>query len=811
MPEEKPYGWPGRVPLRPPRNRPPRNEAPGNGPLFEVGYDSSDDSRNWDGLVSSQSDDEYQYRFARGKRRGPRYRIYDYSQHLATAQYYYHMTSKLRKFVAGSLVAVIGIVLAVGWSSGLVPKIVQWPRNHAYLRSSPSETKMYLIPVGNRTTGAAILWREYRHVMTAVEDYDSWFHNVQYGTVALKSIWDDIPALYSERTTNEVTFRGRLSAHARAVNVTKADEIWSKYLDTRDQFITEILSSGDSWRVMVKGQLVYDLNEQRLSKDWITTAQASLNARNASAGTLWWGSSQVDKESLTALMGTARRITSELNRTHAGLKSCIPPYSLLDRAKENELRSLERIPGNSLLKDLWTPRISDSLNTVMRRFYILYERFDMMRVQIARLQRDIDMDVENLPKGEDQDAWFASAKTLLEEWAELYMELQETIVYMLRRKDHRTRRIELYVGSWEKWKEENCGGTSCYGGPGVMGTIKGVFTRHETQPPVKAARYEEVWLAGTRGEDGTPRVVPREVLGSLQPSNLKSRVEYNKIWARVMGERGLDVTYSHNLGNECHVEGWGNGNGKWNRGARRVGLPAPTAVDFLGMDWVIQIDRRKVRYRNSSCLWADWPVMRNRRRNDKVDDDPVLGTLTNLIIILGMMQVSKKIPFEDPTVLNGVRALYIGSNILIAAIYGYVLLQINKKKDLTTLKYVEPAPMGSSEEGKLVTTTVQAYDAQQIKANFRSQLMGLAMMGFMHLYMKYTNPLVIQSIIPLKGAFESNLVQIHLFGKPASGDLKRPFKQPAGFMSGLQSGAAQSDKKAIEAAERSGRGGVKDE
>lgn len=131
--------------------------------------------------------------------------------------------------------------------------------------------------------------------------------------------------------------------------------------------------------------------------------------------------------------------------------------------------------------------------------------------------------------------------------------------------------------------------------------------------------------------------------------------------------------------------------------------------------------------------------------------------------------------------------------------------------DLTTLKYVEPAPMGSSEEGKLVTTTVQAYDAQQAKASFRSQLMGIAMTCFMHLYMKYTNPLLIQSIIPLKSALEANLVQIHLFGKPASGDLKRPFKAPAGLMSGLQNGAAQSDKKAVEAAERAGRGGIKDE
>lgn len=184
--------------------------------------------------------------------------------------------------------------------------------------------------------------------------------------------------------------------------------------------------------------------------------------------------------------------------------------------------------------------------------------------------------------------------------------------------------------------------------------------------------------------------------------------------------------------------------------------------------------------------------------------------VVNIVIILGMMQVSKRVPFDNPDVLNGVRALYIASNLIIAALYVYVQLQINKKKDLTTLKYVEPAPMGSTEEGKLVTTTVQAYDSGKLKELFRSQLMGVAMMGFMHLYMKYTNPLLIQSIIPLKTAFESNLVKIHIFGQPASGDLKRPFKQSGGLMGGMQ-GPAQSDKKAVEAAERAGRGGVKDE
>ena len=130
---------------------------------------------------------------------------------------------------------------------------------------------------------------------------------------------------------------------------------------------------------------------------------------------------------------------------------------------------------------------------------------------------------------------------------------------------------------------------------------------------------------------------------------------------------------------------------------------------------------------------------------------------------------------------------------------------------MTTLKYVEPPPMGSSEEGKLVTTTIHAYDSEQIRAAFRGLLMGVAMMDFMHMYMKYTFPLLIQSIIPIKSALESALVRIYVYGQPAVGDLKRPFKSSGNFMQAMQGGSVQSDKRAVEAAERSGRGGAKEE
>ncbi|KAK1139448.1 phosphate transporter (Pho88), partial [Aspergillus melleus] len=69
--------------------------------------------------------------------------------------------------------------------------------------------------------------------------------------------------------------------------------------------------------------------------------------------------------------------------------------------------------------------------------------------------------------------------------------------------------------------------------------------------------------------------------------------------------------------------------------------------------------------------------------------------VTNLVIIVVMMQLAKKVPFEDPDVLMLVRGMYILSNVLILGLYLYSQAKINSKKDLTTLKYVEPAPMGS--------------------------------------------------------------------------------------------------------------------
>ena len=47
-----------------------------------------------------------------------------------------------------------------------------------------------------------------------------------------------------------------------------------------------------------------------------------------------------------------------------------------------------------------------------------------------------------------------------------------------------------------------------------------------------------------------------------------------------------------------------------------------------------------------------------------------------------MMQLAKKVPFDNPDVLLLVRGLYILSNVIILGVYLYTQAQINKRKGM---------------------------------------------------------------------------------------------------------------------------------
>jgi Ca2+/Na+ antiporter len=56
--------------------------------------------------------------------------------------------------------------------------------------------------------------------------------------------------------------------------------------------------------------------------------------------------------------------------------------------------------------------------------------------------------------------------------------------------------------------------------------------------------------------------------------------------------------------------------------------------------------------------------------------------VANLAIILGSMQLSKRIDWEDKSVLTNIRLMYLASNVIIFAIFAYIYTQIQKKNGI---------------------------------------------------------------------------------------------------------------------------------
>lgn len=79
----------------------------------------------------------------------------------------------------------------------------------------------------------------------------------------------------------------------------------------------------------------------------------------------------------------------------------------------------------------------------------------------------------------------------------------------------------------------------------------------------------------------------------------------------------------------------------------------------------------------------------------------------------------------------------------------------------------------------VVTSVVVVRSANQFQ--LRTAYMGIAMMGVMHIYFKFTQPLFVQSLMTFKNVYDSKLVQIYIFGKEGKDELQRPFKSPSLF------------------------------
>ncbi|KAF7723699.1 hypothetical protein EC973_001740 [Apophysomyces ossiformis] len=151
----------------------------------------------------------------------------------------------------------------------------------------------------------------------------------------------------------------------------------------------------------------------------------------------------------------------------------------------------------------------------------------------------------------------------------------------------------------------------------------------------------------------------------------------------------------------------------------------------------------------------------------------------NLAFVILTMQFAKKIDWEDPNTLMMARLGYYGAQVVVILMAYLLIALIKKKNDTTALRYVEqPSPSfsGPTGEPQTVVTTNMDYDVAQVKKFIQSTATSIAMISLMHWQFKFTQPLLLQAILPVKNLLTHKIALIHLWGDAPEGDLKRPFK-----------------------------------
>ncbi|KAI8093370.1 inorganic phosphate transporter [Halteromyces radiatus] len=169
----------------------------------------------------------------------------------------------------------------------------------------------------------------------------------------------------------------------------------------------------------------------------------------------------------------------------------------------------------------------------------------------------------------------------------------------------------------------------------------------------------------------------------------------------------------------------------------------------------------------------------------------------NIAFMLVTMQVGKKIDWEDPSTLMIARIGYYGAQVLVLLL-AYALMQLVKNKnDTTVLKYTETK--AGATQGQQVETTTVAYDVAQVQQFIQSTLTSVAMISLMHWQFKFTQPLLLQSILPFKNLLAHKIALIYLWGDAPEGALKRPFQAENPFAA-LMGGASPTAEPAAAAA-----------
>ncbi|KAJ2510632.1 phosphate transporter (Pho88) [Coemansia sp. RSA 1939] len=160
-----------------------------------------------------------------------------------------------------------------------------------------------------------------------------------------------------------------------------------------------------------------------------------------------------------------------------------------------------------------------------------------------------------------------------------------------------------------------------------------------------------------------------------------------------------------------------------------------------------------------------------------------------MAIIFGTMHIVKKAGLEDPQYMVLIRSIYGIATALMVGFTYHLKNMVTRKNDTTALEYDDATP---GNQGERVVTTNVKHDLAEIAKLQKSTLLTVGIVVFMHFKFGYIQPLILQTLLPLLNMYKNPLFQIHILGKPAADDLKRPWL-PANPFAALGGGNANAN------------------
>ncbi|KAJ3025531.1 hypothetical protein HDV00_012653 [Rhizophlyctis rosea] len=186
-------------------------------------------------------------------------------------------------------------------------------------------------------------------------------------------------------------------------------------------------------------------------------------------------------------------------------------------------------------------------------------------------------------------------------------------------------------------------------------------------------------------------------------------------------------------------------------------------------------------------VWGVWRMERVRRvverGREKVGswwladiEDKMNQQLLNMGLVFGVIQIANKLNIDTPENTPYLRAAYLGVQLISLAVVLYIRLKVTAANDTTPLIYTEQKNPFDSSQIETHKTTHKDYDLSKIKESLTQQAVGVALIAFMHLKWGYTRPLLLQSVLGFRQIMGTQLFKIWVLGKPATGELNRPWK-----------------------------------